>query len=1718
MSQTLRAKLLSAVAVLGLAAGAAGVWWLDSRGGAGDEAAPPLSDPSARFVALDCKPRLLDDRPALSVSFSQPLDRKQSLGTLIRVVDLGPVDGAKAGAAAASAAEGKPLEGAWTIGENPRIAYFPYIQPQRRFRIEVQNELLSADGVKLAEAKTCELSSEAMAPSFYFASRGVVLPAGQNGGLPIVTVNQPEVDVQFLRVNPSDLPRFLERVAGRPRSSDDEDEYGYSENSTLKGHVGGWELDSLRSSTRSVYLGRFRTGETPNKRHVTFLPVETIKELQEPGVYIAAMAPPGRFSNDYQVTYFYVSDIGVHARRYARSLDAFATSLKSGQGLSGVEFELLDEDARPLGKAKADGDGHAAFDSVPESARLLVGRQGKDMSVIVLKEPALDLSEFDIGGHSAGNTKLFAYAGRDLYRPGEQFQVSVLARDADGRAIAPLPLHATLVRPDGRTVSTTVVRPRDKLPGYFQHPVSLPADAQTGSWWLELRTDPGSKEADTVWRFQVEEFLPERMKLDLQTAKPVLTPADEFEVQVQGDYLFGAPAAGNRLIVSAAVERERLALPREWPGFIFGDFADDERKERQQVSDDSLDDAGAATITLPQLAAGAASPMQVRGSFSLLESGGRPVVRSIERTVWPADKLLALRPLFDRGVTREGGKAEFELVRVNAQGRFVPLGKAPVRLIREEREYYWRYDDQKGWHSGYTETDEPVESLEVALKERARLALQVGWGRYRVEIDDPETKLTLRYRFYAGWNAQDAEAIGNRPDRVQVKLAKAPLKAGDTAELTVTPPHDGSAVVTVEGDRLLWSDRIDVSTDGTTVKVPIDKSWARHDLYFTVTAFRPGSQGERVTPARAVGLAHLPLARQERQLKVAMTAPAKVLPEQRTLVKVRAEGLQGQPAHVTLSAVDVGILNITRFRTPDPIDYFFGKHRYGAELLDLYGKLIEKMEGSPAKLAFGGDATPGDSKSLPKKVKLVDLFSGPVQLDARGEAQIPLDIPDFNGTLRLMAVVASAERYGRAEAEMVAAAPVVAELATPRFISPGDTATIALDVTNLSGKPQQLTVKLEGAEPVRIRGGEQSVSLKHQQRTTLRFAAEATDAYGLGRLRLQVSGGGLRIVRESVLQVQPAAPLEREVRRVRLEPGGSFKIEPAWVERFHKGSTSIGLTVSNKPPLNVAQLVQGLLDYPYGCLEQTTSAAYPHVLIDEAAAKALGLKPRSHEERTRFIEGAIGRLAGMQGHNGGYTLWGNGSYEGWLSAYVMSFLQDARQQGFTVPDRMYKQGQDWLLQQLQQAPNRFGSLPAEAKPDAAGRYPSQHHGTLRESHQRFAELAHAGYALARDQKAPLAMLRLLHDKYRDRARSPLPLIHLGLALRLMGDESRAKVALNEAMQRPYGIAYTRDSWGDYEWLGDYGSPVRDVAMGYALMVRHQVNHARRENLLIDLVNRLGSRQYYSTQERLALVLAARAAGGSSGGEWTALLKTGERSDTISSRTTEQRALDVAALARGATLTSQHGEPLFLEFEASGYPLKAPAPKTDVIELQRDWFSIDGSPWKGGKLKVGDMLIVRVTARASRQIDDGLIVDRIPAGFEVENLNLSQGPEAGEFSVGGVNLAGAMADDRIRHREYRDDRYVAAARLSHQDLHVFYLVRVVTPGRFVVPAPFAEDMYRPELRGIGRSPASGIVITDPRGGGVPEETPAPDEAASAPAAAPAASAAAAAAAPAAAASR
>lgn len=1566
----------------------------------------------------------LDGASALSVTFSVPLDPEQPFAERLHLVDK---------------ASGK-VDGAWELDDNLMELRLRHLQPKRDLELTIDAGLRGVNDARLAAASVSQLRTRDLQPSVGFASQGSLLPSRLAEGLPVIALNVDAVDVDFFRVRPAELPKLLARWGRRSQMS-------------------YWDSDALLRTADLVYSGRFDLKPAPNTRENLLLPIAGIEPLKPAGVYLAVMRRAGRYSYSNPATLFTLSDIGLSAHRFGGRLDVFAQALEGGKPQAEVNLQLLDSEGAVLAEGKTDDKGHLQL-PLTDKGRVLVGHQGDQISLLRLDTPALDLSEFDIAGPAQQPLQFFVFGPRDLYRPGETVLLNALLRDRDGHALAPQPVNVEVRRPDDQVSQSFVWSPDAN--GLYQHQLALSGDAPTGRWQLLIDLGNGHKQ---LYEFQVEDFLPERMALEIKGSDTPLEPSDVARFQVQGRYLYGAPAAGNRLTGQLYVRPLREAV-KALPGYQFGSVTEEELSQDVELDEVKLDEAGKGALELESRWASARSPLSLTLQASLLESGGRPVTRRLEQPVWPAARLPGLRGVFTDDQVDMNGMAEVELLIADPEGNKLAAQGVKVRLVRERRDYYWSYDDDGGWNYHYNAkfliSDERL--VDVAANGTTRVSFPVQWGPYRVEVEDPQTGMVSSLRFWAGYRWQDnTEGGAVRPDQVKLALDKPAYNEGDVARISVTPPAAGSGYLLVESaDGPLWWQNIDVPAEGRTFEVPVGREWARHDLYVSALVVRPGERKERVTPKRAVGLLHLPLERAPRKLALTLRAAEKMRPNQPLAVHVQAKNADGTPArqaHVLVAAVDAGILSITDYATPDPFAALFGRKAYGADQLDVYGQLIEAGQGRLASLAFGGDAgLAAGGKRPPSKVRLVALQSVPVTLDEQGEGDVSLDIPDFNGELRLMAQVWTDERYGMAEGKTVVAAPLVAELAAPRFLAGGDETSVALDLTNLSGQPQALDVKLEADGLLRLAeapaGQTTPLQLADGQRTTLRVPVRALSGFGQGSIRVTVNGLALPgealapLTRDWTLGIRPAWPAQTRSFRAVLK-GDSWSLPAGTLAAFETIGREARLSVSARPPLNIAEHIRALRAYPYGCAEQTTSGLYASLYLDAATRQRLGLEDEPDEQRRKAIAIGIGRLLGMQRFNGSFGLWSNESdEEPWLTAYVTDFLQRAREQGFDVPAAALAKANERLLRYLQD------------------RNQIDVNYTDNSDYSRFAVQAYAGYVLARTQQAPLGALRSLFER-RAESRSGLALVQLAVALKAMGDQPRADQALEA------GLA-AQAVRGD-GWYADYGSTLRDEALILALLEESGLAPDQVDARLFPLSDRLAGRDWLSTQERNALFLAGRHLIGKPEPDWQASLDIAGQARTLDRDHANLR-LDEQALAEPLTLTSRSPAPLYQRLTLSGYPAQAPKAGGENLSIQRDYLGLDGTPVDIRDLRSGQLVLVHLSVQARERTPDALVVDLLPAGLEPENQNLAHSAASLQDASQEVRgLQESMQGAAIKHQEFRDDRYVAAVDVSGYDTtHLLYLARAVTPGTYRVPPPQVESMYRPQWQALGDAPEVMVI--------------------------------------------
>ncbi|MGV7196837.1 alpha-2-macroglobulin family protein [Xanthomonas axonopodis] len=1583
------------------------------------------------FALARAYPDQTSDGLSLALEFSRPLVGTQDFDALVRFEE-------KVGTGDSS----------WSLSEDGKTLRYPYVEAAKDYTVLIDANLLAADGSRLGKPLKQKVYTGELKPVAGFASQGSVLPARESRGLPVVSVNVPEVDVEFLRVREKSLPAFFQQFqrGGRRGSWDLESEYSGNE--------------PLSKLADPVYVNRFILGGKQNERVLTYLPTQDIKELQEPGLYFAVMKRAGSFENEFDTAFFTVSDIGLHTRAYKDKLFVHTASLQSGEPIKNVELRILDAKGELFLKGATDGNGNALLNYTLDAGHVLTARSKTDVSLLPFNQPALDLSEFAVAGRQSAWFDVFAWAGRDLYRPGETMRVSAILRDNDGKPTKPQPVFLRLKQPDGKTFRETKLQPGEQ--GYFEFTQQIPADAPTGRWQVEFRTDPASKDAVQGMTVRVEEFLPERMKLDLDSTQKTLGAGQPFKLVANAAYLYGAPADGNRFTAKLAVSVEQHPL-ESLPGWFFGDPTLELPREAKDVIDTEFGSDGILRedIALPAEAK-PVSTIAAVVSGSVYETGGRTVTRTLKRVLWPAKALVGVRPLFDDADGADANSnARFEITRVDADGKPQPAKGLKATLVRELRDYHWNYTDNH-WDYDFTRRFEnkDTRTLDVGSA-NAKIDFPVEWGEYRLDVFDPASGLTTRYPFRAGWSWNDENrGLDARPDKVKLALDKTGYRAGDTLKVTLTPPHAGKGVLLVESDKLLYVQDIDVKP-GSTFELPVTEAWERHDVYVTALVFRGGTAPSKITPARAVGVAHVPMDRKARRVAVGLSAPKQMRPEQPLPVTVSVPELAGKAAHVTISAVDVGILNITRFPVPDANAQFFAQRRLGTDAYDIYGRVIESFEGASGKLKFGGDmaleALP-QAKRPTARVQTVDLFSGSVTLDAKGNARVQLPVPDFNGTLRVSALVYSDTRYGNRDMETIVRAPILAEASMPRVMAPGDRSTVTLDVQNFTGQPGEFNVRVEGIGPLAIAEAARSVKLAVDAKQTLSFPLSATEGYSVAKVRVRVDGNGFKADRSYELPVRAGWPQVLRTQTRVLDPLAPITLDSSFADGLMAGSVTARMVVSPLPPIPFASALQGALEYPYGCAEQTTSKGYAALLLDDATARALGSKGLEAAKRRERMEGAFGRLASMQIASGHFSMWGDDGYVNpGLTPYIAEFLLDAKDAGFAVPDNVLQKALNRLSEDLLSGGNEF-------------------YGQDRRDNLKFANQAWSGYVLARVNRAPLGTLRALYDNQRDKALTGLSLVHLGVALSLQGDTKRGDAAIK--------AGFAKDSSERPPYFGDYGSAIRDDALMMALLHERGLSKPEYDTRAVALGRALDARRatgwlWLSTQEQVALARLGKALMVGQGKQVSGTLTVGGDAQQIAPARLFGRSFDSAALARGVQFAPQGEAPMYASLEVAGIPRSAPEPDTRHLSVERSWYTTDGKPWTPQALKEGEALIVRVTITANSNMPDALLTDLLPAGLEIENFNLGDAKQWADVVVDGIGISERSSAADVKHEEFRDDRYVAALALSSgSKAQVYYLVRAVSPGTYTVPPSLVEDMYRPELRGVGRSTPATMTVVQP----------------------------------------
>lgn len=1533
------------------------------------------------------------------------------------------------------------------------ISGLPF-EPDRQ--VTIRRGLPSTSGERTLRDETFTLSFGDRPAYVGFVGNGVILPRSEADGLAIETVNVSTIKVSVVRVN--------DRILSQR---------GLSAGEIIEeGGWGGWQLDNEGEDVGAVvYEGQIDVANAAARRNqgiTTVFPLGAVLQDRRPGAYVVRLtdASPGagangRDSDSPAGAYRWImyTDIALQSFHGADGLDVVARSLRDARGVSGITLTLIAENNEELARATTNRDGHVRFNKAvlegEGSARpryvMAYGAAG-DFAALDLASNALDLSERGVDGRvPPGDIDAYLFTERGIYRPGETVRLVGLIRDNAGRAVADRQSTLVVYRPNGTEARRQRLQ-NAELAGAVAQNIAVDRSAPRGVWRADLIVDGQEQPAGSV-SWSVEDFVPQRLRVEIAANEAPLLAGQSRPIDVQADFLYGAPGSG----LDVTAEGRLQIDPNPFPNFRLYSFGrvDESFEERFLQLPSSVTDGDGRAQILAGLDDPPATtlPLRARIVASVADPGGRVVRESFSIPVRLSNRYIGVRQRFDNGAIASGGTANFDIVAVDAAGRQSAARGVSWTLVEEDWSYDW-YLDGGVWRWRRTGRDIPVAAGNIDLSASQAVRVQRGGlrgGAYRLIVRDGQGAETSS-RFYAGWGGGEDN---DTPDMVTVAGPAEPVRPGQRAQINIRPPYAGEAQIVVATDRVLSMRTVRVPEGGTSINIPVEEEWGG-GAYILVTVMTPRDPANLPVPRRAVGVTYVPVDMENRTLNVEVAAGlGTVRPRTRVDVPITITNApRGERVYVTLAAVDEGILQITKYESPNAVDYFFGRRALGVMVRDDYGRLLNPNLGAPATPRQGGDSLGGEGLTV-VPTRTVALVTAVVQLDRNGRGAIPLDIPDFNGRLRFMAVAWTDTALGQDEEGVVVRDPVVADLLLPRFLAPGDSAMATLTVDNVEGPAGAYSVTFAGSGVASIGGEPQRLQLARSQRGMVRVPVTAATS-GIGRITLTLNGprGFQQVVRTYDIQARaPYLPVT-QVETEPQAPGVSYRAPNDILAAFEPRESSLVVSYSNLAGLDAAPLLSQLERYPYGCTEQLVSVSMPLLYFNALAETA----NRTQDQRLRRrVQDAITRILDRQSPDGAFGLWraNDASATPWIGAYATDFLWRAKQQGYIVPDAALE-----LAYQGLRRVARVDDFGAVSYDFSVYRWPG-----INDTQEllRSRSAAYALYVLAKAGEADIGQLRYFHDtRLRDEP-SPLARAQIGAALAHMGDRARARSAFRMAEQ---ALGYRNN--GDW-----YQTPLRDLT-GVIALAAEAGETETVARLRTRLLREERDPDNMMTQEQAHMLLALNSLLRAAGPVTVSL-----NGDAAAGR---RVMADAARITQGLVFRNDGRGTVWRTTTLQGAPREAPGAASAGFSIDKRIYRLDGTIADLNAIRQSDRVIVVVSGMPEgARTYPAVLVDLLPAGLEIESVLR---PEDGFIppSYDGAQRSGPFAFagqiTYARIAEARDDRFVAAADIRNASFRFAYVARAVTPGEFTLPAAQVEDMYRPGV--FARTAPGRIRIAPPNG--------------------------------------
>ena len=1596
------------------------------------------------FKVLDVK-AVSDPEQHLLVQFSDPVSMAQTLEGLIGISGQSDLR--------------------YTVDGSEVSVYAP-VRLEGNYNIIVNEGVINITDKRLGKTFSANVNFENTMPSVSIPGKGVILPESNKLVMPFEAVNLNAVDVSIIKIYENNVPQYLQRNdldgsqelrrVARPvvektiRLDTDKSVNLHKKNRFFL------DLDKmLRTEPGAIYRITIGFRKTYAITACAADTAQNAEEEEEDEYYYGGekIDDDDSFWQRYDSYYPYgynwdrrndacsnsyyskdkwasrniiSSNIGLIAKRgNDNSMVIAVTDIRDTKPMIGVDLELLDYQNQVIFKTKSDGEGLATFD-LKRKPYLLIAKKDHERAYLKLDDgSSLPLSRFDVKGEEVQNgIKGFLYGERGVWRPGDSVYLTFILEDKGQKLPPDHPVTLELYNPKGQLYKR--INQHEGLNGFYSFATATDPGDPTGSWVAKVKVGGATFQKNV----RIETVKPNRLKIKMDFGSTTALSKGGATGNLSAMWLFGATAQHLKAKVDVSLVQQATSF-KSFADYTFDDPVTHFDAENKTIFEGPLNENGNAPVNA-EIQLGKVAPGQLKANFEVkvFEPGGDFSIDHFSMPYNPFTSYAGLRmPAGDRttGMLLTDRPHTIDLVDVDGSGRLTK-GSREVQVELYKIRWRWWWDEgEEDDYSNFTQDsyNQLLSKETVTLHDgKGKWDLRVNspdWGRYLVRVKDLQSGHTAGKAVYIDWPGWAERMQKDNPAEASMLVFtsdKQQYKTGDDITLTIPSSAGGRGLVSIEsGSKVLKTYWIHTQQGQTVFKFKAEKNMTPN-IYVNVSLLQPHAQTLNDLPIRMYGTIPVSVEDPGTILKPVIAMADKLKPETEAGITVSEAG--GKPMTYTIAIVDEGLLDLTRFKTPDPHSAFYAREALGVKTWDLFDYVIGAWGADMDRiLSIGGDEgldkNAGSAKA--NRFKPVVKYLGPFYLKSGQKQTHKFKLPPYIGSIKAMVVAGQEGAYGFAEKTVAVKKPLMLLTTAPRVLGPSETIQLPVTVFGLEPNIRNVNVTLSTNPLLEIVGERtKTVAFSQPGEQIVYFDVKVKPQVGVAKIKVSAASGGESAEENVEMNVRNPNPLITNIIENALEGNKSW--ETAFSPVGLSGTNSGVMEVSTIPSLNLGKRLRFLIEYPHGCIEQTTSGVFPQLVLNQL----MDLKESQLAEIDRNVKAGINRLKSFQTSDGGFSYWpGEGNADEWGTNYGGHFLVEAQAQGYTLPPGILDQ---WKKYQR----NKAGTW----APSTLNFYG----GDLTQAYRLYL------LALAKSPELG-AMNRLKEFKYlSDPAKW-----RLAAAYKLSGQPEVANALIQKLGTdvKPYR-----------QLGGTFGSDLRDKAMILeTLTILGQ--RGRANELVKQIAAQLSDRDHwYSTQTTAySLIAIAKYCGNNKGGSKMSFSYTinGVKGSVNGQSFLAQVPVTFSGNAGNISIHNNGQNLLYVRLILQGQPDAGQEPVAnndpDVLGMQVTYSTRDGKPIDPATLKQGSdfMATVTLTNPGRRGYYEQMALSQIfPSGWEILNTRLMENDSAFQSSP-------------ATYMDIRDDRVYTYFNMEERKKYTYnVLLNAAYLGRYYLPAVSCEAMY------------------------------------------------------------